>query len=56
MNILVNVYPNYAWPNQLNYAGLTAMHNRISLDRYFIIACVFVGYACTSSGVICRFR
>jgi hypothetical protein len=46
MNILGNVYPNYPWPGQLDAAGLTALHNRISLDRYLIIICVFVGYAC----------
>jgi len=46
MNLLVNVYPNYPWPGQLDAAGLTALHNRISLDRYLIISCVFVGYAC----------
>jgi sigma-B regulation protein RsbU (phosphoserine phosphatase) len=46
MNVLLNLYPNYAWPNQLDSAGLTALHNRISFDRYFIIVCVFVGYAC----------
>ena len=46
MNVLFNLYPNYPWPGQLDAAGLTALHNRISIDRYFIIVCVFVGYAC----------
>ncbi len=27
INVLINVYPNYPWPNQLDAAGLTSLHN-----------------------------
>jgi hypothetical protein len=46
MNALINVYPNYPWPAQLDAAGLTSLHNRLSFDRYAIILAVALGYAC----------